>query len=66
MIENYTLNILNNTIDKKFTCVTNFSSNIFYFDITSLNLYFNKINNILVPMGFLVLNFINNFNIYIY
>ena len=62
MIENHKLNVLNDTIHTKFTCITNFSSNIFYFDITSLNLYFNKINNILVPKGFLVLNFINNFN----
>lgn len=62
MIENYKLDILNDTIHKKFTCITNFSNNLFYFDITSLDSYFNNINNILVPKGFFVLNFINNFN----
>ena len=37
MIENHKLNVLNDTIHTKFTCITNFSSNIFYFDIKLLN-----------------------------
>ena len=67
-IINYNYDILNNydTSFNKYTCITNFSHNIYYYNEEKLNTYFRNVNNLLIHKGFFVINFINNFKYFNY
>ena len=56
--------IINDNINElnKFTCITNFSNNFYYYNDNELNMFFSKLNNMINTKGFLVINYIIDFN----
>ena len=46
----------------RFTCITNFSNKIYYYNKSEIQHYFNNVSNLLNSKGFFVISYINNFD----
>lgn len=45
-----------------FTCITNFSTKIYYYNQSEIKQYFNNVSNLLIVKGIFIISYINNFD----